>query len=185
MAGPTAREQSSSGGQKPKYKRISDRDLSYPGRLIQVSEKDTDQSVQGCAMIVLTVSNHGYPQCLMLCRHHGQEGDEEERRFCEAHSAVYSSTQDRKEAYEKNKDNQPITVQFRDPWAIKLAEDFFVNYQHTWSLRKDNVRAAPVGKVQGEELTRLREYYQRPRTGRTRSHCSRLLSLGPCRGRAC
>jgi len=145
--------------QKLKYGSITDRALWFRGRLIHVSEENPDTFISGCTMVVLTVSDHGFPQCLMLCRHHGQEGDEEERRFWDTHSAVYSINQDRKEAYQKNKPNRPIVFHITDPSNVILSEDCFINYQHTWTLR-DRPKVATIGKVQGEELARLNENYQ-------------------------
>jgi hypothetical protein len=147
--------------QRLRFGRISDSSGYYSGRLILISDDENDGAIRGCAMIILKVSDHGFPQCLMLCRHHGMEGDSEERAFWEAHSVVCSVTVKPKDAFVRGWPNPPIMVQLSNPSATGLVDNCFVNYQHTWTLRKDIVKAMVVGKVQGDDLKKVMECYKR------------------------
>jgi hypothetical protein len=147
--------------QRLRFARISDTSGYYSGRLILISDDENDGAIRGCAMIILKVSDHGFPQCLMLCRHHGMDGDDEERLFWEAHSVVCAVTVKPRDAYVRGQPNPPIMVQLSNPSTTRLVDNCFVNYQHTWTLRKDVVKAMVVGKVQGEDLKKVMECYKR------------------------
>lgn len=139
----------------PKYKRQTDADYFHCGRLIGVPSNDQNQLLRGRTLLVLTVSNHGWAQCVCLCRHEGLNGLER-RPFYRAHGAIYSKDSSSVRQLSRT-EHDPINAKMSNV-EYKIREDCYINFEHTFTLNKD-FTVASLGTV--EDKQRLVEMYQK------------------------
>jgi hypothetical protein len=104
----------------------------FPGRLIGVYS-DTDSSINGRTMIVLSVSDHGFVQYLALCRHEGHAG-EERGSFYKAHAAVYRDNTSPPTAKHSKTVNAPIEITLKRS-GHNIKDSCYINFEHTWTLQ--------------------------------------------------
>jgi hypothetical protein len=104
----------------------------FPGRLIGVYS-DTDSSINGRTMIVLSVSGHSFVQCLALCRHEGHTG-EERGSFYKAHAAVYRDNISPPMATHATTINAPIEIKLKRS-GHNIKDSCYINFEHTWTLQ--------------------------------------------------
>lgn len=123
----------------------------FPGRLIGVYT-DTDSSINGRTMIVLSVSGHGFVQCLALCRHEGHTG-EERGSFYKAHAAVYRDNTSPPTASHAKIINAPIEITLKRS-AHNIKDSCYINFEHTWTLQ-DNVPVVDLGYVRRSQRKNL------------------------------
>jgi hypothetical protein len=129
----------------------------FPGRLIGVYS-DTDSSINGRTMIILSVSDHGFVQCLALCRHEGHTG-EERRSFYKAHAAVHSDTTSPPTAKYSKIINAPIEVTLKKP-GHNIKDSCYVNFEHTWTLQ-EHVPVVDLGYVRKSQRKNLLVTHER------------------------
>lgn len=123
------------------------------GRLLLIDENANNEAIAGRLLLVLAVSDHGWPQCVCVCRHKGYD-ETIETAFYRAHTAVYGA--DKPQRHRKVK-HEPIQLEM-EQWA-SLETDCYVNLEHTWTLSK-NIRVAKVGWVSDGQRKELVEMYQ-------------------------
>ncbi|KAN0112258.1 hypothetical protein V8E51_005209 [Hyaloscypha variabilis] len=114
------------------YRPYRGQEFFFPGRLIGV-DSDTDSSIHGHAMIVLSVSDHGFVQCLSLCRHEGHTG-EEKSSFYKAHAAIYRHNGSPPVATHTPTINRPIEIALKRS-GHHIKDSCYVNFEHTWTLQ--------------------------------------------------
>lgn len=137
-------------GGAPTYRQQQDSGYFHCGRLIGVPSDHHNKALQGRTLIVLTVSNHGWSQCVCLCRHEGYNG-KESRAFYRAHAAIYSGSRPRK--FDKE-ENSAIQVNMSNNYKIK--PNCYVNFEHTFTLSRD-FSVASIGAVE-DKWELIKEY---------------------------
>lgn len=116
----------------------------FPGRLIGAYKSDTDSSISGRTMIVLSVSDHGFVQCLTLCRHEGHTG-EERGSFYKAHAAVHRDTTSPPTAKHSKTINPPFEITLKKS-GHNIKDSCYINFEHTWTLL-EHVPVVDLGYV--------------------------------------
>lgn len=137
----------------PRYRQQADAGFFHCGRLIGVPSSYHNQALRGRTLLVLTVSNHGWAQCVCLCQHEGLNG-RERRSFYRAHGAIYSEGPPR---HFDRAEHAPIPAKMSN-MEYKIREDCYVNFEHTFSLNRD-FTVASLGTV--EDKKKLIEVYQK------------------------
>jgi hypothetical protein len=125
------------------YRPYRGQEFFFPGRLIGV-DSDTDSSIHGHAMIVLSVSDHGFVQCLSLCRHEGHTG-EERGSFYKAHVAVHRDTTSPPTAKHPKTINPSFEITLKKS-GHNIKDSCYINFEHTWTLL-EHVPVVDLGYV--------------------------------------
>jgi hypothetical protein len=129
----------------------------FPGRLIGVYS-DTDSSINGRTMIVMSVSDHGFVQCLALCRHEGHTG-EERGSFYRAHAAIYRDNTSPPVATHAPMINNPIEITLKKS-GHDIKDSCYVNFEHTWTLQA-HVPVVDLGYVRRSQRRDLLVTHER------------------------
>jgi hypothetical protein len=129
----------------------------FPGRLIGVSP-DADSSMGGRTMIVLSVSDQGFVQCLSLCRHEGHTG-EEKASFYHTHAAVHRDTTSPPTTKHSKAKNAPIEITLKKS-GHNIKDSCYINFEHTWTLQA-HVPVVDVGHVRKSQRKGLLSTHER------------------------
>lgn len=138
----------------------------HPGRLIGVYFP-ADSSINDRTMIVLSVSNHGFVQCVALCRH-GDHTGEEHQSFYQTHAVVQCDT----DSPSKTKHLKTIKASFEltlNKQGAKIKDSCYINFEHTWTLQSEVpvVDLGHVKKAQRKDLLLMHESVQSELRNRT------------------
>jgi hypothetical protein len=139
------------------YMSFRGQEFFFPGRLIGVYS-DTDSSINGRTMIVLSVSDHGFVQCLALCRHEGHTG-EEKASFYHTHAAVYRDNTSAPTTKHSKAKNAPIEITLKKS-GHNIKDSCYINFEHTWTLQS-HVPVVDFGHVRKSQRKGLLSTHER------------------------
>lgn len=146
-----------SNDQDLEYMSYRGQEFFFPGRLIGVYS-DTDSSINGRTMIVLSVSDHGFVQCLALCRREGHTG-EERSSFYKAHAAVHRDNTSPPTAKYSKTVNAPIEITLKKS-VHNIKDSCYINFEHTWTLQS-HVPVVDLGYVRRSQRKNLLVTHER------------------------
>jgi hypothetical protein len=139
------------------YRPYRGREFFFPGRLIGVSS-DIESSINGRTMIVLSVSDHGFVECLTLCRHEGHTG-EEKPSFYHTHAAVHRDTTSAPTPNHSKAKNVPIEITLKKS-GHNIKDSCYINFEHTWTLQ-EHVPVVDFGHVRKSQRKGLLSTHER------------------------
>jgi hypothetical protein len=136
------------------YMSFRGQEFFFPSRLIGVCP-DTDSAINGRTMIVLSVSDHGFVQCLSLCRHES----EERASFYHSHAAIYCDTTSAPATKHLKIKNAPVEIMLKKP-GHSIKDSCYINFEHTWTLQS-HVPVVGLGHVRNSQRKGLLSTYER------------------------